>query len=259
MSPENPTTHPDHPSATYPSSMSAAGTSANGMPDADAVARFLLEHPSFLEDHPELLSSMQLSHQSGARTVSLMERQVDVLRQRYKALELRLANLLRHGEENDAITNRLHQWTRPLLLVRDPAELPDRITQGLHERFAVPQVALRLWGVGATGQPNPSGSGRDWADPVDASIQAWADANRTPHCGPRTDQGAAAWFEDRGASTRSMAMMSLRVGASAHAFGLLVMGSADVNRFDPAMGTAFLERIAEIASAALSRLIVAPH
>jgi len=229
------------------------------MPDADAVARFLLEHPSFLEDHPELLSSMQLSHQSGARTVSLMERQVDVLRQRYKALELRLANLLRHGEENDAITNRLHQWTRPLLLVRDPAELPDRITQGLHERFAVPQVALRLWGVGATGQPNPSGSGRDWADPVDASIQAWADANRTPHCGPRTDQGAAAWFEDRGASTRSMAMMSLRVGASAHAFGLLVMGSADVNRFDPAMGTAFLERIAEITSAALSRLVVAPH
>jgi uncharacterized protein YigA (DUF484 family) len=120
-------------------------------------------------------------------------------------------------------------------------------------------VALRLWGVGATGQPNPSGSGRDWADPVDASIQAWADANRTPHCGPRTDQGAAAWFEDRGASTRSMAMMSLRVGASAHAFGLLVMGSADVNRFDPAMGTAFLERIAEVASAALSRLVVAPH
>jgi uncharacterized protein YigA (DUF484 family) len=229
------------------------------MPDADAVARFLLDHPSFLEDHPELLSSMQLSHQSGARTVSLMERQVDVLRQRYKALELRLADLLRHGEENDAITNRLHQWTRPLLLVRDPAELPDRITQGLHERFAVPQVALRLWGVGATGQSNPSGSGRDWAEPVDASIQAWADANRTPHCGPRTDQGAAAWFEDRGASTRSMAMMSLRVGASAHAFGLLVMGSADVNRFDPAMGTAFLERIAEIASAALSRLVVAPH
>jgi len=229
------------------------------MPDADAVARFLLEHPSFLEDHPELLSSMQLSHPSGARTVSLMERQVDVLRQRYKALELRLANLLRHGEENDAITNRLHQWTRPLLLVRDPAELPDRITQGLHERFAVPQVALRLWGVGATGQSNPSGFSCDWAEPVDASIQAWADANRTPHCGPRTDQGAAAWFEDRGASTRSMAMMSLRVGASAHAFGLLVMGSADVNRFDPAMGTAFLERIAEIASAALSRLVVAPH
>jgi uncharacterized protein YigA (DUF484 family) len=229
------------------------------MPDADAVARFLLEHPSFLEDHPELLSSMQLSHPSGARTVSLMERQVDVLRQRYKALELRLANLLRHGEENDAITNRLHQWTRPLLLVRDPAELPDRITQGLHERFAVPQVALRLWGVGATGQSNPSGFSCDWAEPVDASIQAWADANRTPHCGPRTDQGAAAWFEDRGASTRSMAMMSLRVGASAHAFGLLVMGSADVNRFDPAMGTAFLERIAEIASAALFRLVVAPH
>jgi len=259
MPPENPPTHDistPHPSAPHVSSTSAATANPNGSPDAEAVARFLLDHPSFLEDHPELLSSMQLSHQSGGRTVSLMERQVDVLRQRYKALELRLADLLRHGEENDAITNRLHQWTRPLLLVRDPADLPDRITQGLHERFAVPQVALRLWGVGATGA---NLSGRDWAEPVDGSIQAWADANRTPHCGPRTDQGAATWFEDRGASTRSMAMMSLRVGASAHAFGLLVLGSADVNRFDPAMGTAFLERIAEIASAALSRLVVAPH
>jgi len=265
MPPENPPINPDHPTATHPGSTSAPEINANGAPDADAVARFLMEHPSFLEDHPELLSSMQLSHQSGARTVSLMERQVDVLRQRYKALELRLADLLRHGEENDAITSRLHQWTRPLLLVRDPAELPDRITQGLHERFAVPQVALRLWGVGAlgatgaTGATTPNVSTHDWAEPVDASIQAWADANRTPHCGPRTDQGAAAWFEDRGASTRSMAMMSLRVGASAHAFGLLVLGSADVNRFDPAMGTAFLERIAEIASASLSRLVLAPH
>jgi len=254
MPPENPPT--PRLSASHPNSPNAAPANAIESPDAEAVARFLLDHPSFLEDHPELLSSMQLSHQSGGRTVSLMERQVDVLRQRYKALELRLADLLRHGEENDAITNRLHQWTRPLLLVRDPADLPDRITQGLHERFAVPQVALRLWGVGAT---NPNLAGRAWAEPVDALIQAWADANRTPHCGPRTDQGAAAWFEDRGSSTRSMAQMSLRVGASANAFGLLVLGSADVNRFDPAMGTAFLERIAEIASAALSRLVVAQH
>lgn len=254
MPPETPTTH--LPSAPQVSSPGAAEANADGSTSAEAVARFLLDHPSFLEDHPELLSSMQLSHQSGGRTVSLMERQVDVLRQRYKALELRLADLLRHGEENDAITKRLHQWTRPLLLVRDPAELPDRITQGLHERFSVPQVALRLWGVGATGANR---SGRDWAEPVDESIQAWADANRTPHCGPRNDQGAAAWFEDRGASTRSMAMMSLRVGASAQAFGMLVLGSADVNRFDPAMGTEFLERIAEIASASLSRLVGAPH
>ena len=263
MPPETPLTHPDHPSAPHSISPNAAAASAGGTPDADSVARFLLDHPSFLEDHPELLSSMQLSHQSGTRTVSLMERQVDVLRQRYKALELRLAELLRHGEENDAITNRLHQWTRPLLLVRDPADLPDRITQGLQERFSVPQVALRLWGIGSTGATatdasNSAVSGRDWAEPVEESIRAWADANRTPHCGPRTDEGAAAWFEDRGASTRSMAMMSLRVGASAHAFGLLVLGSADVNRFDPAMGTAFLERIAEIASAALSRLVT-PH
>lgn len=234
-----------------PSSAPAAPLelTASPLPDADAVADFLLAHPTFLEDHPELLSALQISHQSGSRTVSLVERQVEVLRQRYKALELRLADLLRHGEENDAITHRLHQWTRPLLLIRDPADLPAQVTRGLREGFSVPQVALRLWGVS-----HPA-SDQAWAQPVEESIQAWADANRIPLCGPHTDQRAAAWFEDGGASTRSMAMMSLRVGASAQAFGLLVLGSADVNRFDPAMGTAFLERIAEIASASLSRLL----
>jgi len=223
------------------------------LPDADAVADFLLAHPTFLEDHPELLSALQISHQSGSRTVSLVERQVEVLRQRYKALELRLADLLRHGEENEAITHRLHQWTRPLLLIRDPADLPEQVTRGLREAFSVPQVALRLWGA------RDPASDQAWAQPVDESIQAWADANRIPLCGPHTDQAAAAWFEDGAASTRSIAMMSLRVGASAQAFGLLVLGSADVNRFDAAMGTAFLERIAEIASASLSRLLAPAH
>jgi len=238
-----------------PSSAPAAPLelAASPLPDADAVADFLLAHPSFLEDHPELLSALQISHHSGSRTVSLVERQVEVLRQRYKALELRLADLLRHGEENEAITQRLHQWTRPLLLIRDPADLPEQVTRGLREGFSVPQVALRLWGV------RDPASDQAWAQPVEESVQAWADANRIPLCGPHTDQKAAAWFEDGGASTRSMAMMSLRIGASAQAFGLLVLGSADVNRFDPAMGTAFLERIAEIASASLSRLLAPAH
>ena len=238
-----------------PSSAPAAPIelAASPLPDADSVADFLLAHPTFLEDHPELLSALQISHQSGSRTVSLVERQVEVLRQRYKALELRLADLLRHGEENDAITHRLHQWTRPLLLIRDPADLPEQVTRGLREGFSVPQVALRLWGI------SDPASDQAWAQPVEESIQAWADANRIPLCGPHTDQRAAAWFEDGGASTRSVAMMSLRVGASAQAFGLLVLGSADVNRFDPAMGTAFLERIAEIASASLSRLLAPAH
>ena len=238
-----------------PSSAPAAPIelAASPLPDADAVADFLLAHPTFLEDHPELLSALQISHQSGSRTVSLVERQVEVLRQRYKALELRVADLLRHGEENEAITHRLHQWTRPLLLIRDPADLPEQVTRGLREGFSVPQVALRLWGV------SPPAFDQAWAQPVEEPIQAWADANRIPLCGPHTDQRAAAWFEDGGVSTRSMAMMSLRVGASAQAFGLLVLGSADVNRFDPAMGTAFLERIAEIASASLSRILAPAH
>jgi len=218
-------------------------------PSPLAVAEFLRQRPSFFQDHPELLSGLTLSHHAGAKTVSLVERQVEVLRQRYKALELRLAELLRHGDENDAITQKLHQWALPLLSVGDPAQLPGQITAGLRKTFDVTQVALRIWGSGA---PAPD---QDWAQPIEATTRQWADTHLLPVCGPLAEPEVLRWFEDGAASTQSMARMALRVGTSPHAFGMLVLGSPDPNRFDAAMGTAFLQRIAEIASASLARLL----
>ena len=77
---------------------------------------------------------------------------------------------------------------------------------------------------------------------------------KTPYCGPNSEFLAAAWLVDGGTSARSIALIPLRIGASPNAFGMLVLGSADASRFTPEMGTAFLERIGEITSAALGRL-----
>ena len=215
---------------------------------AEQVAQFLRDNPGFFEANADLLASITVPHPHGGRAVSLVERQVDLLRDKNKALELRLAELLRIGQENDAIAAKLQHWTRELLRTRDVQALPERVA-GMAGDFSVPQVALRLWDLDAAHASLPL------AAEVEPEVRTLADSVRQPYCGPNADFKAATWLPGGGAQTRSIALLSMRVGAAPQAFGLLVLGSPDPARFQTGMGTAFLERIAEIASAALSRLL----
>ena len=114
---------------------------------ADEVARYLRDNPDFFAEHVDLLASISLPHPHGGRAISLQERQLEVLRERHRALELKLAELLRLGEENDAIGAKVQKWTRELLLAAEPSELPTIVSDGRAENFSVPQVAMRLWGL----------------------------------------------------------------------------------------------------------------
>ena len=93
------------------------------------------------------------------------------------------------------------------------------------------------------------------AAPVEVDAITLANSMKQPYCGPNADFQAASWLPQGGASTRSTALLPLRKGVEPTAFGMLVLGSSDPGRFQMNMGTAFLERIADIASAALSRLV----
>jgi uncharacterized protein YigA (DUF484 family) len=219
-------------------------------PGADDVAQFLRTNPEFFAVHADLLGSITLPHPHGGRAISLQERQLDVLREKHRQLEGRLAELIRIGQENDAITDKLQRWTRQLLLVDDAARLPQALLDGLQAGFNVPQLAMRLWDVRGPYRDLPM------AEPAGAQVQTLAAGLKQPYCGPNVDVPAAAWLPEEGRTTRSIALLPLRKGLDPSAFGLLVLGSADPGRFQASMGTAFLERIAETASAALSRLVV---
>jgi uncharacterized protein len=106
---------------------------------------------------------------------------------------------------------------------------------------------VRLWSV------KPAYAALPCARPVSQDTTRLANSMRAPFCGSNVGFEAAAWFDD-GAAAQSLAMLPLRVGADPATFGLLVLGSADKDRFQIGMGTTFLERIAELASAALARL-----
>ena len=212
------------------------------------IANYLANTPGFFERHAELLAAIQLTSPHGQRAVSLQERQMEMLRDKHKGLELRIVEMIRHGQENVAIADRLHRWTRDILLTANPCALPEVLVAGLKHQFLIPQAGIRVWGVADTFK------GQDFARPVGADAQSFASSLAVPYCGINSGFEASSWLEDA-SSIASLALIPLRHDGATGAFGMLVLGSPDPTRYSADMGTEFLSRVGDIASAALSRLL----
>ncbi len=105
-------------------SQGATPTGVQGITEAD-IANYLAASPGFFERHAELLGSIQLTSPHGQRAVSLQERQMEMLRDKIKGLERQMIEMIRNGQENVAIADKLHRWTRSLMLTANAADLPD--------------------------------------------------------------------------------------------------------------------------------------
>ena len=111
----------------------------------DDIADFLLNTPDFFGRHADLLSAVMLTSPHGNRAVSLQERQAEMLREKIKLLEHRIMDMIRHGNENMIIADRLQRWARSLFMTAAPQDLPRAMAEGLQEEFMVPQVAVKVW------------------------------------------------------------------------------------------------------------------
>ena len=123
----------------------ATPTGVQGITEAD-IANYLATSPGFFERHAELLASVQLANPHGQRAVSLQERQMEMLRDKIKGFERQLIEMIRNGQENAAIADKLHRWTRSLMLTANAADLPDVLVRELRHEFVIPQAAIRVWG-----------------------------------------------------------------------------------------------------------------
>ncbi len=216
----------------------------------DDIANYLANTPDFFTRHAQLLAAVQLTSPHGNRAVSLQERQAEMLREKIKALEHRVMDMVRSGNENVIIGERLNRWARNLLLVRSGRALPATIATEIRSQFMVPQVAIKVWDV------DSRYGGEVFAEGVSEDAKTFASSITQPYCGVNSGFEAVNWLEDT-AMALSVALIPLRDAAAAStgpAFGMLVLASPDPQRFQAGMGTDFLERIAELASAALSRL-----
>ncbi|MBV8502892.1 MAG: DUF484 family protein [Paucibacter sp.] len=223
----------------------------SGITEQD-IADYLVSTPGFFERHAGLLATIQLSHPHGHRTVSLQERQAEMLRDKIKGLESRIMDMIRNGQENIGIADRLHRWTVELMRQADAASLPEQLCSSLRHEFLIPLAGLRLWGVA------PSHAGASFAAAVSEDVRSFAASLSQPYCGVNSGFEAARWLDaPEGGAATSLALVPLTItaGGETKTFGLLVLGSPDPTRYTAEMGTEFLARIGDIASAALARLL----
>jgi uncharacterized protein YigA (DUF484 family) len=230
--------------------------SAIGSPiTEDDIANYLANTPDFFVRHADLLSAVQLSSPHSQRTVSLQERQAGLLRDKIRMLEQRIMDMIRNVNENMVLSDKLLLWARSLFLNTDPLLLPQLVADEIADQFSVPQVGIKVWGVA------PAYAGCEFAQGVSNDAKMFATSLTEPFCGVNTGLEAISWLPEPQAAT-SLAILPLRAvqamgqpsGGIAPAFGLLVLASPDAQRFASTMGTDFLARIAELSSAALSRL-----
>ena len=211
------------------------------------IAQFLVHTPDFFERNADLLGAVQLTSPHGGRAVSLQERQAEMLREKIKVLELRLMEMMRHGNENMLIGDKLQRWSRQLFLVARPVDLPAVLISEIKSQFSVPQAALKLWDVAEVYANEPFAQG------ASEDIRSLASSLTVPYCGVNAGFDAVKWLEDPD-NVASLSLIPLRNGATSPAFGMLVLASPDSQRYQAGMATDFLERIAELASASLSRV-----
>jgi hypothetical protein len=217
--------------------------------DEQAIAQYLQQHPDLFDRHPQLLTRLRLQHPRNGTTISLIERQVDVLREKHAALEQQLAEFVRVARANDALADKIHRFTRRLLRTSTRAQALVQIEASLREDFDTYHAVLVL--TDGTGSDATSRFLRQ-VGAQDANFRSFDSlfASAKPRCGQVRDSQRDFLFSNDAAGIGSVALIPLTAMTPP---GLLALGSVDRDRFHPGMSTEFLSRMAELIADALAR------
>jgi hypothetical protein len=218
----------------------------------EAVAYYLQAHPEFFERHGHLLTHLRLPHQTGGSAISLVERQVEILRQRNRKIERKLHELVEVARLNDKLAGKILGLARELVGSRPAESVLNVIESSLREDFGADESIIVLFdAVGADTAAVPKRRFLRRAPrnaPVLQPFETFLAANR-PRCGQIRDAQRDFLFGKDNDEIGSVAMVPLGEGAS---LGLLAIGSRDAERFHPAMSMDFLAHIGELVGQALT-------
>lgn len=219
--------------------------------DEASVASYLAATPEFFDRHAQLLSKIRLPDmRGGGTTVSLLERQVEVLRERNRQLERKVKDFVDVARENDLLGGRVLSMARRLIAARDRAAVIGAIEASLREDFDAGQSVLVLTPAGAPPGVAESRFLRLVAAeaPELRTFETLFSAGK-PRCGQLRDSQREFLFGTDAAEVGSVALVPLGPKGS---LGLLACGSNDLQRFNPTMSTDFLGHIGELIAAALA-------
>lgn len=214
---------------------------------AEQVEQYLREHPEFFNDHLALVAGLRIPHAAGP-AVSLIERQVAVLRDQNQQYKRKLMELVQVGRDNDALHRNLHQLTLALMRAHSMGDVIERVHGHLRDDFKADSVALRLARLPADFATDTCTLPLEAGDPALASFAAFFRAVR-PLCGELKPEQLAFLYGDQAEAIASTALIPLGVEAE---LGMLAIGSHDEHRFHPAMDTLFLRCLGELVACALT-------
>lgn len=229
----------------------ARGIEMQSPPNEAAIADYLQLNPDFFERHAALLTRLRLPHGRGETTVSLVERQVQALREKNQALESRLRELIEVARVNDALAGKIHRLACRMVRSGDATSLLDSLESSLREDFeasqwllllvieqesALSQLTSRHVRVLRRGAPELK------------MFETLFESGR-PRCGQIRDSARDFLF---GPGTDEIGSAALVPLGKQPVLGLLAVGSPDSERFHPAMSTEFLARIGELLSEAIA-------
>ena len=217
---------------------------------SDEVAQYLQDNPQFFEDYADLMSRVVIPHPHGGRTISITERQMVSLRDKNRQLEAKLGELLQFGEENDVISEKMHRLGVAVIAAGTFQSVIHTLNFHLRDDFAIPHFALRLWSRPENTSELPEFAG------VSQELQTFSETLNHPYCGSTAGFETASWFGAAAPHVRSQGLIALRNGGGT--IGMIALGSEDPQRFYSGMGTLYLERLGEMASAALARVLHLP-
>ncbi len=211
---------------------------------AQQVQSYLRHHPEFFERHAALLTEIKLPSPHGNGVISLGERQLLAQRDKIRVLQSMMDQMISNAEENEAISLKVHQFCLKLLEQRSFSDLKRLIAETLRADFNITDTQIRIWV-----KPSNNAIANDAVfTHVSDAFNEWISTLKQPHCGSKPEV-AADLFDS---ALQSVAFIPLyKNPADQHAFGVMILGAEDSQRFKADMGTLYLERIGELVAAAL--------
>ena len=209
--------------------------------DEHAIARYLATHPDFFDRHPQVLHDMHIPHATSGVAVSLIERQVALLREEKRRYKQQLEELIAIARDNDQLNRRLHRLTLSLIDAATFDEVLNALQDELHDKFQADAVELRLFS---------STRLNDHTGDVQIETAVFKDffEKGRPVCGPLDIEQLEYLFSVEAEGIQSAALIPLRAEG---VLGMLAIGSRDKARFTPNKGTDFLVRLGEVVSRTL--------
>lgn len=216
-----------------------------------AVHDYLAAHPDFFEHNANLLSSLHLPHASGS-AVSLVERQVSMLRQKDLKLERQLKELIEVARANDLLSAKIHELTLQLLSANDLQTTIAAIEEAMRSGFDADQAVLVVFGDPGAFADISAGRFFRAVARKDAALKPFSTFlnGSGARCGRIRDSQREFLFHNDAAEIGSAALVPLGKGAE---IGFLAVGSIDAGHFHPGMSIDFLTRLGDLIAGALKR------